>query len=86
MAPSTGNLKHSTVSLGERMGFGHGGGRGAGDNICELSAEIKPHTVDCCSFKSGPIQILSHPPAFISFRECTVLPSATREVAKSIIY
>ena len=65
------------------MGFGHGGGRGAGDNICELSAEIKPHTVDCCSFKSGPIQILSHPPAFISFREFLPSPAAALVTAFS---
>ena len=57
------------------MGFACGGGRGVGDSICELSAEIKPHTVDCCSFKSGCIQILSRPPAFISFME--FLPSPT---------
>lgn len=86
MAPSTGNLKHSTISLGERMGLGHGwgeGGGGAGDNICKLSAEIKPHTVDCCSFKSGCIQILSHPPAFISFMEFLPNPTGVLSISLS---
>lgn len=59
------------------------GGGGAGDNICKLSAEIKPYTVDCCSFKSGCIQILSHPPAFISFMEFLPNPTGVLSISLS---